>query len=94
MRIKTENYAKTLEIDTRAVLESELDRLVGDAIQHALVNPGCGILVTRKGPGTFTVELTDEVPQGMIEELDLARRQRPPRSGRVATPGSDGFLQH
>lgn len=71
MRLNTKDYAKTLEVDSRAVLEAELDRIVDEAVQHALANPGHGVLVTRKGPGTFTVELSDEVPQGMIAELDV-----------------------
>jgi ethanolamine utilization protein EutQ (cupin superfamily) len=74
MKLKTKDYAKTLEIDSRAVLEGELDRVVDDAIQHAIAKPGHGILVSRNGPGTFTVELSDKVPQGTVEELDLATR--------------------
>jgi hypothetical protein len=65
------DYAKTLEIDSRRVLEDELDRIVDDAIGHALANPGHGVLVTRRGSRTFTVELSDQVRQGMIDELDL-----------------------
>jgi len=74
VRIMTQNFAVTLEIKSRADLEDELDRLVDDAIQHALYNPGRGILVTRSGPGSFTIELSDEVPQGAITERDLASR--------------------
>ncbi|MCH6472391.1 hypothetical protein [Sinomonas terrae] len=71
MALKTIDYAKTLEIDSRKVLEAELDRVVDHAIQHALDTPGHGILVTRHSPGSFTVELTADVPQGIIAELDL-----------------------
>jgi hypothetical protein len=74
VRFTTKGYAATLEIDSRSVLEDELDSLVDDAIQHALANPGRGILVTRRGPGTFTIELSDEVPQGTITERDLGSR--------------------
>ncbi|HKU11268.1 MAG TPA: hypothetical protein VJQ61_08570 [Sinomonas sp.] len=71
MALKTIDYAKTLEIDSRKVLEAELDRVVDHAIQRALDTPGHGILVTRHSPGSFTVELTADVPQGIIAELDL-----------------------
>lgn len=74
VRPTTKDYAATLEIKSRTVLEDELDRIVDDAIQHALANPGHGILVTRHSPGTFTIEISDEVPQGTITELDLATR--------------------
>ena len=73
MKLETRDYARTLEIESRKVLEDELDRIVDDDVQHALANPGPGILVTRQGPGTFTVELSDEAPQGIIAELDLTK---------------------
>lgn len=68
------DYQRTLEIDTRNALEGELDRVVAEAVEHALANPGYGILVTRCGPGSFTVRLSDDVPQGTIAELDLSTR--------------------
>jgi hypothetical protein len=58
-------------VDSCRVLETELDRAVDQAIQHALANPGHGILVTRHAPATFTVEFSRMVPQGIISELDL-----------------------
>lgn len=69
--IKREDYAKTLEIEHRSALESELDRVVDEAIEHGLANPGHGILVTRTGQGTFRIELSEEVPQGTITEADV-----------------------
>ncbi|KHL05551.1 hypothetical protein [Sinomonas humi] len=74
MSLKTTDYAGTVEIDSRKVLEVELDRLVDHAIEHALANPGHGILVTRHSQATFTVELSTEVPQGTIAEIDLTSR--------------------
>jgi hypothetical protein len=74
MSLKTIDFAKKLEVDNRKALEAELDRVVDDAIQHALACPGHGILVTRLSPGSFTVELSEQVPQGVIAELDLTRR--------------------
>ena len=68
---RTTDYIKTLKIGSRKVLEAELDRAVDHAIQHALANRGSGILVTRHAPGTFTVELSADVPHGTIAELDL-----------------------
>ena len=74
MTSRTSRFFRTLEINTRKVLESELDRLVDHAIHQALRCPGHGILVTRHAPGSFTVELSSEVPQGTIAELDLSVR--------------------
>ncbi|WP_336855478.1 hypothetical protein [Sinomonas albida] len=71
MSLKISDYVQTLEIDSRAALEAEPDRVVDIAVQHALSNAGYGVLVTRRRPGTFTVELSDEVPPGAIAELDL-----------------------
>ncbi|AMM34443.1 hypothetical protein SA2016_3786 [Sinomonas atrocyanea] len=71
MAPKTTDYAVTLEIDSREGLEAELDRIVDQAIQHALANPGHGILVTRRAHGSFAIELSADVPQGTIAELDL-----------------------
>lgn len=76
MHLKALDYLKTLEIDSRKALEDELDRVVGEAVEHALANPGHGILVTRHGSGTFTVEMSNDVPQGIIAELDLTTRSR------------------
>jgi hypothetical protein len=77
MGLMSSDYMKTLEIDRRAVLERELDRVVDDAIRSAIANPGRGILVTRRSPGTFTVELSNVVPQGTIAELDLTKPAPP-----------------
>ena len=71
MAPKTSDYAVTLEMNSREGREAELDRIVDQAIQHALANPGHGILVTRRAQGSFSIELSADVPQGTIAELDL-----------------------
>lgn len=71
MPVKSSDYAATLHADSRRVLETELDRVIDQAIQHALANPGHGILLTRHAPGSFTAELSTDVSQGIIAELDL-----------------------
>ena len=45
-----------------------LDLVVEEFQQLARRDPGCGILVTRKGPGRFTVELSEQVPYGVTWE--------------------------
>ncbi|MFD1214840.1 hypothetical protein ACFQ36_22700 [Arthrobacter sp. GCM10027362] len=43
--------------------------LVVEEFQNlARQDPGCGILVTRTGPGQFTVELSEQVPYGLTWE--------------------------
>lgn len=74
MPLKTTDYAKTLGAESWSVLQAELDRVVEEAVQHALESPGHGILVTRHTPGSFSVELSDAVHPGIIAELDLAAR--------------------
>lgn len=73
LQSRTAEYFQLLEIDDRAALECELDCIVEDAIQQALANPTHGILVTRHGPGTFTIELSKEVSPGLIGERDLTK---------------------
>ncbi|MET4147499.1 hypothetical protein [Arthrobacter sp. UYCo732] len=43
--------------------------IVVEEFQHLARQEGhCGILVTKKGPGKFTVELSDHVPYGLTLE--------------------------
>jgi hypothetical protein len=43
--------------------------IVVDELQHvAGQERRCGILVTKKGPGQFTVELSEQVPYGVTLE--------------------------
>lgn len=78
MPLTATDFTATLEVCSRKVLEVELDRVVDEAIQHALASPGHGILVIRRSPRTFTVELSADVPQGTIAELDLVDSSRSP----------------
>lgn len=45
-----------------------LDIVVDELQRHALEERSQGILVTKTGPGQFTVELSDKVPFGVTEE--------------------------
>lgn len=45
-----------------------LDIVVDELQRHAVAEGTQGILVTKTGPGQFTVELSDEVPFGVTEE--------------------------
>ncbi|MDQ0675052.1 hypothetical protein [Pseudarthrobacter siccitolerans] len=51
-----------------ATTRSEADEKLNSSIQRLLAlaqeNPVRGILVTKHGPGRFTVELNDQVPYG------------------------------
>jgi len=50
----------------------EADRLLNAVVEEmqelATQDGVCGILVTKTGPGQFTVELTEDVPFGVTEE--------------------------
>jgi hypothetical protein len=50
----------------------EADRLLNAVVEEmqelASQDGVCGILVTKTGPGQFTVELTEDVPFGVTEE--------------------------
>lgn len=45
-----------------------LDIVVDELQRHAVEEGAQGILVTKTGPGLFTVELSDDVPFGVTEE--------------------------
>jgi len=46
-----------------------------EEFQHlARQDHSCGILVTRTGPGQFTVELSEQVPYGLTWETDTLSR--------------------
>jgi hypothetical protein len=64
-------YSIRLTVPDRKSLDQELDRAVDDAVLAALEHQGRGILVTRHSPDSFTVELSSEVPFGIILERDL-----------------------
>lgn len=45
-----------------------LDIVVDELKHHAIKEGTHGILVTKTGPGQFTVELSEDVPYGVTEE--------------------------
>ncbi|NKX51513.1 hypothetical protein HER39_13225 [Arthrobacter deserti] len=55
-----------------AASNDEADQLLNavvEEMQHLAGQEGtCGILVTKTGPGQFTVELSEDVPFGVTEE--------------------------
>jgi uncharacterized alkaline shock family protein YloU len=71
MTDRNSRYDVVVRINQRKELEEELDRAVQGAVQEALKNPGRGVLVTRHDHQKYTVELSSDVPYGMISELSL-----------------------
>ncbi|MFJ4172083.1 hypothetical protein ACIPY3_21445 [Paenarthrobacter sp. NPDC089714] len=57
-----------VSVDTRKDLETKLDTATNIAIERGCADGKRGILLTRYGPGSFTVELTDTVPYGTVME--------------------------
>lgn len=64
-------------ITISAVTGSEVDEKLNASVrklqQLAKDNPTRGILVTRLGPGRFTVELSTEVPYGFTQEQEATQ---------------------
>lgn len=54
---------------------NEADTLLGLVVEEfqqlARQDSGCGILVSRTGPGQFTVELSEQVPYGLTWEATI-----------------------
>jgi hypothetical protein len=63
---------KTVRKKVTATTVEEAERLldiVVDELRRLAVEEGTqGILVTKTGPGRFTVELSEDVPYGVTEE--------------------------
>ncbi|MCG2623770.1 hypothetical protein LVY72_17895 [Arthrobacter sp. I2-34] len=53
---------------SRAEADQLLNAVVEELQLLARQDGTCGILVTKTGPGQFTVELSDDVPFGITEE--------------------------
>lgn len=53
---------------SRAEADHLLNAVVEELQLLACQDGACGILVTKTGPGQFTVELSDDVPFGITEE--------------------------
>jgi hypothetical protein len=65
----TTTHAKKKITATTAEEAQRLLDIVVEELRHLAVNEGThGILVTKTGPGQFTVELSDNVPYGITEE--------------------------
>ena len=62
------NFPLTLTVSDRHSMDSQLDDAVAAAKAHALDGKCHGILVTRHGADTFTVDLSETVPFGLTRE--------------------------
>jgi hypothetical protein len=62
------NFPLTLTVADRESMDSELDAAVTAAKAYALAGQRYGILVTRLGANTFTVDLSETVPFGLTRE--------------------------
>jgi hypothetical protein len=61
-------HSRSLTAFTPAQADTMLNTVV-DELQHlAGQDCRCGILVTKNGPGRFTVELSEDVPYGVTLE--------------------------
>jgi hypothetical protein len=60
----------TVTVTDRGSRDMELDAAVTAVREQAFLEGRRGILVTRHAPGTFIVELSDEVPYGVTLERD------------------------
>lgn len=62
--------ALEIRVPNTAAMETELAAAVDTVRQAALTERRCGILITRHGPGKYTVSLSDDVPFGLTRERD------------------------
>ena len=58
-----------IEVTNRHHLDEQLDAAARRLQEVALLTGTHGILVTRLGPGRYTVALSDQVPFGTTREL-------------------------
>lgn len=61
-------------VKDRAELEEKLDAAVAAAHGNAMADGTCGVLVTRHDFARFSVALSPDVPFGIVQENDQARR--------------------
>lgn len=61
-------HCLTISATTRSEADEKLDSSVQQLRGRARENPTRGILVTKRGAGQFTVELSDQVPYGQTWE--------------------------
>jgi hypothetical protein len=57
-----------VEVNDASVLDEDLNSAVDLARQHAMLAGENGVLVTRHGPTTFTVAVSEAVPFGETRE--------------------------
>jgi hypothetical protein len=60
----------TISATTRSEADEKLNASVRQLRDLAREYPSMGILVTKRGAGHFTVELTDQVPYGQTWESE------------------------
>ena len=58
--------------DVPQLIAERLDAAEKSAQERAIREGNLGILVTRHGPTSFTVNLSPDVPYGITQERDLA----------------------
>jgi hypothetical protein len=64
----TTDLALALTITDRATMDRELDEAVS-AIMATAMSKRLGVLVTRRGPDSFTVALSDSVPSAKYPNI-------------------------
>lgn len=71
MIMETSPFALEIVVTDAATKDSEIDSAVLTAREVASKERLGGILVTRKGPATFLVAISDEIPYGTTQEQEL-----------------------
>jgi hypothetical protein len=66
--MSTATAQKKITATTVDEAQGLLDIVVDELRRHAIEDGTHGILVTKTGPGQFTVELSEDVPYGLTEE--------------------------
>lgn len=61
----------TITATNREGRDAQLEAAVATMRAQAVLDGKRGILVKRHAPGSYTVELSDEVPFGLTHERDL-----------------------
>ncbi|MDF2050006.1 MULTISPECIES: hypothetical protein [unclassified Arthrobacter] len=64
----TTDHCVTISATTSSEADEKLNSSVRQLLDLAKENPTRGILVTKRGAGQFTVELSDHVPYGQTWE--------------------------
>lgn len=64
----TSIWSVTVVVLDHSNLDRQLNAAIDLAKAEAKHEGRCGILVIRQSPGTFTIELSDDVPYGVTKE--------------------------